>query len=148
MNKFMNKQQLIDSKEDLKQDIYVNKREIIALEKAISIKNKLDSGQEVSNKENYEFKYIKDKFQDYFQEKDLTSVAGLQESIDILRQDRQSLKDDIKELDERIKQTSNSEEGEDSDETIKPHKNSKDFKQDSSDITSAGEPMDINDPDG
>lgn len=148
MRNFINKQDLIDSRKDIKEDINGLKKDITALGKAISIKNKLDSGEKVSDKEKEEFKNIKDEYQQFFQEKDLTSMAGLQQSIHHFRQERQSFVDIKDELDEQIKEASKLEEGEDSDETIKPHKNSKDFKQDSSDITSDGELMDFNDPDG
>lgn len=51
MRNFINKQDLIDSRKDIKEDIHGLKKDITALGKAIYIKNKLDSGEKVSDKE-------------------------------------------------------------------------------------------------
>lgn len=129
-------------------------RDISNLEKAVAIRNKLESGEEISDDERDNYKKIEEKYKRSMQGLDFTSTASLQDNIINLKNEKTELREqyEIKELRKNDEKSSKletiKEEDEDSDETIKPHTSSKDFKQDTSDITSAGEPMDISDSDG
>lgn len=157
----MRKQELTDNIDNITGDIKVSRIEVSTFKKAITIQNKLDKGETTTDQERQVLKNVKEEYQNFFQEYDLTSMAGLHKAYHHFSDEKHDLKNqrtNLKnQLQEEKKPETIQEEEEEKEpeflkkkintEDIKKHTDTKDFKQDSSDITSAGEPMDFNDPD-
>lgn len=150
----MTKKELITTVKTNKDIISDHSVDISTLIRARTIANKLDRGEDVSDEENKIFRNIKEDYGNYFGDEDVTNKGNLEKAISYFEDAKKSLIHENRELKKVIKtnkldipETIVEEKEETNIEITKKHTHSRDFKQDTSDVTSAGEPMDFMDPD-
>lgn len=128
--KFLNmkqelKQELRENKKSLLDDISDFTKEINTLKRAKTIRSKLDKGEHTTEQEKEILKNTEENYKHYFQDTDLTSVAGLKEAISDFKEERNDVKERKVELEEAIKKANKLEtiqEEENNPETIKEQK--------------------------